>query len=127
MFVTVGRKAGADAQSFTLRMAPADGSPPRDVPIQLRTPLRPEIVALLPDGRHMLMAAGIAGIEGRRLFLLPLEGGPPRVYDNPVVRVNPAGILAPDGRHVIIASEEPPVTRLFELDVTDLFRSMRDR
>ena len=66
----------------------------------------------LPDGRGLIVAGNRPG-EALRLFVQPLDGGPPRPIGPPGVGGPPA--LSRDGR-LIIVQDEKGVARIYSLD-----------
>jgi len=92
-----------------LILLPTGAGEPKQLPA---TGIRYSFAAWLPEGREFIVAGNRPG-EGVRLFLHPLEGGPPRPIGPSSLGGPPA--LSRDGR-LIIVQDEKGTARLYTLD-----------
>ncbi len=108
-----------------LSILSTSGAPPRTIPLPFQG-IR-GVINVLPDSQHVILAGKTEGDAAVKFFLLPLNGGPPRVYPGipgPLTTDWFYHSLSPDGKALAFTTEGAPVSKLYELDLSAVLQAV---
>lgn len=112
-----------DRRSSSVELLTIGGDSSRTVSLpfgaQFETPL------FFPDGRHVILVGNAPGDSVSKIFLVPLDGTPPRLLAAvPAMPYEGRLELSPDGRTLVFTTEGPPTSTLYELDLSPILPSV---
>jgi Tol biopolymer transport system component len=116
-----------DGRINSMELVAADGSSVR--PLRLPFEVGPSTFRppFTPDGRNLILFGKAPGESVSKIYSVPLDGSAPKALATLPATSTIAGRLdlSPDGSAVVFTSTGPWTSKIYEIDVTPILRSIK--
>ena len=113
-----------DRPITSVEVMTSSGDSVRTLNLPFEVDRRPNYDSFRADAGHIILVPNVPGESVSKIFLVPLNGGTPRVLTQFSGRLSARFVVSPDGKSLVYSLEGAPTSKIYELDMTPILQSI---